>query len=434
MRRRLTRAIILVTGLTLILLGLPLAVVVSRYYENSATVNLQRRAAEATAEITLPLDAGGLRDLADEGVSDSFGVYDATGTLIAGTGPTSADSATRTALTGDPSFDHSTETLVYAAPLNERGSDSTAGAVRVSEPDARIDGRIHRAWLIMAIAGLAALAVAWIVAAAQARRLARPISDLAVSAGRLGAGGVVLGHQTTGVGELDLLGATLASSSVRLAELIARERAFTADVSHQLRTPLTGLRLLIDADVHEERVRAELLGEVNRLQATVEHLLALTRDQLPASSTHSLVDVVADAERRWAPRLAASGRRLVVVVGAQLAPVHGSATALSQILDVLIDNAATHGRGTITLLARSAAGGAALEVTDEGDGVAPDEAAKIFERHHGSGTGIGLALARSLVEADGGRLLLTRLRPPRFSVLFTTTEADRAVTDVLIGR
>ncbi|MCU1504152.1 MAG: histidine kinase [Ilumatobacteraceae bacterium] len=427
MRRRLTRAILLVTGLTLLILGIPLAVVVSRYYENSATVDLQRRAAEATAEVTLPFDASVLQDLGDEGVSEMFGVYDATGARVAGTGPARADRATMTALTGDPSFDHSGELLVYAAPVNERGTDAVAGAVRVAERDAHIDARIHRAWLIMAIAGLIALIIAWVVAAAQARRLARPITELAASAERLGAGGVVLGHDPTGVGELDLLGDTLASSSVQLAELIARERAFTADVSHQLRTPLTGLRLLIEAEVPEAQVRSELLDEVNRLQSTVEHLLALTRDQLPAASAHALGDVVADAQRRWSPRLAAAGRSLDVSIDPHIDAVHGSATALAQILDVLIDNAATHGRGVISLVARSAPGGAALEVTDEGEGIAAPEMGKIFERHHGAGSGIGLALARSLAEADGGRLLLTQLRPPRFSVLFPTSHVDAGV-------
>jgi signal transduction histidine kinase len=428
-RLRLTRAIILVTGLTLLVLGLPLAIVAYRYYENSATVNLQRRAAEATAEVTLPFDPQALGDLGDEGLTEGFGVYDATGLLVAGSGPDHADSATRTALQGDPSFDHSGEVLIYAEPVNERGSEDVAGAVRVAEPDARIDARIHRAWLIMSIAGLLALVIAWVVAAAQARRLSRPITNLATSAERLGAGGVVLAQDRTGISELDLLGDTLASSSVRLAELIARERAFTADVSHQLRTPLTGLRLLIEADVPEGRVRAELLGEVNRLQLTVEHLLALTRDQLPAASSHALRDVVADAQRRWTPRLAAGGRDLAVSVETHIGSVNGSATALSQILDVLIDNAATHGSGVITVVARSAPGGAALEVRDEGSGIPISEVAKIFERHHGAGTGIGLALARSLAEADGGRLLLTQLSPPQFTVLFTTSGPDRSRPD-----
>ncbi len=426
MRRRLTRAIILVTGLTLLILGIPLAVVVHRYYEDAATVNLQRRAAEATAEVTLPIDVQDLQDLEEEGVSEPFGVYDASGMLVAGTGPARADHATMGALRGDPSFDHSTEVLVYAVPVNQHGSDAVAGAVRVAEPDAQIDGRVHRAWLIMVLAGVVALVIAWVVAAAQTRRLVRPISDLAVSAERLGAGGVVLGHDPTGVGELDLLGDTLASSSVRLAEMIARERAFTGNVSHQLRTPLTGLRLLIEGDVAEARVRSELLGEVDRLQSTVEHLLALTRDQVPAASSHPLADVVAGAQRRWTPRLAAAGRSLDVSVDAHLAPVNGSATALSQILDVLIDNAAVHGRGVISLVARAAPGGAALEVSDEGEGIAVAELGRIFERHHGTGHGIGLALARSLAEADGGRLLLTELSPPRFTVLLTTSSREES--------
>jgi signal transduction histidine kinase len=430
MRRRLTQAILFVTVLMLAMLGVPLAVVVSRYYENSAAVDLQRRAAEATAEIALPLEPGAVQELIDEGVSEVFGVYDGSGNRVAGVGPSQADGAVRSALTGEPSLDHHTEVLVYAAPVNEHGSESVAGAVRVSEPDAVIDGRIHRAWLIMAVAAVTALVVAWGVAAAQARRLARPVADLASAARRMGHGGLVLPPARTGVEELDVLGETLSSSSVHLAQLIARERAFTGDVSHQLRTPLTGLGLLIDAGVDDAQVRRDLHAEVSRLQDTVEHLLALSRDQLAAGSTHSVGEVVTDVERRWAPRLAAAGRALVVDTHDGLERVHGSKTALSQVLDVLVDNALRHGVGTVTIVARSAPGGVALEVSDEGAGVLPRESARIFERHHGVDHGIGLALARSLVEADGGRLLLTRFSPPTFTVLFSTAAEPRTPADI----
>jgi signal transduction histidine kinase len=421
-RLRLTRAIILVAALTLVLLGVPLAFVVSRYYENSAAVDLQRRAAEATIEVTLPFDAHALDDLSDEATVEAFGVYDPSGTLVAGLGPADADTAARRALAGEPSFDHSTERLVYAIPLTERSTDTVAGAIRVSQPDAIVDSRIHRAWLIMAIASLAALVIAWLVAAAQARRLARPISELVDAAERLGAGGVVLAHEKTGVTELDVLGEALASSSVRLAELISRERAFTADVSHQLRTPLTGLRLLIDTEVHDTHARTDLLGEVDRLQLTVEHLLALSRDQLPESAVLSLNDVVRDSMRRWGPQIAAAQRQFVINTGQAKHLVRGSATAISQIVDVLIDNALAHGTGTITITSRAAPGGAAIDVLDDGPGIDPAEATQIFERHHGAGTGIGLPLARALAEADGGRLLLTQLSPPRFTVVFTASD------------
>src|SRR5207244_3220467 len=121
--------------------------------------------------------------------------------------------------------------------------DRVGAVVRVSEPDARVDAEVHRAWLITSAVAAGALVVAWLLARELARRLAEPVRRLGASAEQLGSGGVVLPHEPTGVAELDLLGETLATSSARITEMIARERAFTADVSHQLRTPLTGLRL-----------------------------------------------------------------------------------------------------------------------------------------------------------------------------------------------
>ena len=412
------------TALTLLTVGVPLAIVVSRYYENAATVTLQRRAADALADIAQPADRLPSDDADGKTDTPEFGVYDGTGTLVAGKGPELADQATRLAFTGGPSLAHEAGMLVYAVPRVQRNPASIVAVVRVEEAQSNITGRVHRAWQIMALAGLAALALAWIVATALARRLARPIAELAASAERIGAGGVLLAYNRTGVSELDVLGETLTSSSVRLAELLARERTFTSDVSHQLRTPLAGLRLRIESVVDRGPVRSELLTELDRLQATVEHLLALNRDSLRAGSTQSLADLVSAAAVRWRSRLDAFGRRLQVSLDEGLGSVKGSSIALAQILDVLIDNAMTHGEGTVALVVRSIAGGAAIDVTDEGDGVDASEAEKIFERHHGRGNGIGLALARSLTEAEGGRLIMTQFRPIRFSILLANSVDD----------
>lgn len=99
-------------------------------------------------------------------------------------------------------------------------------------------------------------------------------------------------------------------------------------------------------------------------------------------------------------------------------------------LDVLIDNITTHGDGTVTLRARPALGGYVLEVQDEGDGVDDDERDAIFERNHGTGTGICLALARTITEAEGGRLQLATSTPPQFQVVLPAAVADPESEDV----
>jgi signal transduction histidine kinase len=233
----------------------------------------------------------------------------------------------------------------------------------------------------------------------------------------------VLAGEPTGVPEFDLLGDTLASSSVRVAEVLARERAFTADVSHQLRTPLTGLRLLLESEPTAVTPRA--LAEVDRLQDTVEQLLALSRDRPTGDIEIDLAEPVEAAQHRWAPAAIARGRRLEVVVDPLAGRVRASATAVGQIIDVLLDNALTHGAGTVRLTCRHTPGGAVVDVRDDdGPGVPITESEQIFQRRHGTGHGIGLALARSLAEADGGRLLLTGHRPATFSLIIPTVQPD----------
>ena len=117
------------------------------------------------------------------------------------------------------------------------------------------------------------------------------------------------------------------------------------------------------------------------------------------------------------------GRELNVTAAEPIA-TRGSATSVAQILDVLIDNALQHGHGDIDISQRRITGGGAVDVRDQGDRVAPSEAERIFERGHGAHHGIGLALARSIAEAEGGRLVLARAQPTMFSLILLQPDAD----------
>jgi signal transduction histidine kinase len=217
----------------------------------------------------------------------------------------------------------------------------------------------------------------------------------------------------------------LDGSARRLAELLARERAFSADVSHQLRTPLAGLRLRLERAARDDGVDRidAALAEVDRLESTLDHLLALARDSQPVSAALPAQQVVADAADRWAHPYEERQRRLAVRIAERLPAVRASAVSLGQVLDVLLDNALRHGGGTVYLTVRAAAGGVVIEVADEGEGIADDRSNLIFDRRHGTGTGIGLGLARTITEAEGARLLLVQARPPRFHVVLTTDPA-----------
>ena len=420
MRRRLTLAIVAVTALTVVLLGVPLAIVVRRSYFDAARVRLERRATEGLIEVQLPLDGDELGALGADRDADSISVYDEEGQLRFGKGPPVGDAAVRNALGGDGVSTSSDEYLIVALPIVDRNDEQPGGVIRVTEPVSVVDASVRRAWGVMAIAALGALALAWVVARMMARTISRPIQRLADAAAEFGAGAVVIAGEPTGIAELDKLDRALASSSVRVARLLGRERAFSADVSHQLRTPLTRLRINLEALDQTNGAAAEALTDVDDLQATVERLLALSRDTHPVGESIDVNPSVAGTRRRWDGRFEVVGRNLVLSSADRLPPINASRVALDQVIDVLIDNAIAHGSGTVTVSSRAAPGGVAVEVSDEGHAIGVLERERIFTRHHGTGTGagIGLALARALAESEGGRLLLTDVAPTRFTLLF----------------
>jgi signal transduction histidine kinase len=219
----------------------------------------------------------------------------------------------------------------------------------------------------------------------------------------------------------------LSMATDQLALAHARERQFSSDVSHQLRTPLTRLRLRI-----ETALRAQDSGELqaavadlDHLDQTVHYLLSHARDARPEVGVISLDRSAERAEARWSALVAASGRTLVVRSGAHT-PVLGSSVGVDQILDVLVHNAINHGVGEITVEVRDLFGGAAIDVSDEGSGLGTEDLTRIFRRGEGRGSGLGLSLARALAEGDGGRLVLKSRNPTTFSLILLEPEDDGA--------
>lgn len=417
MRRQISRAILGVAVLLVVGLGLPLAIVVQGFYQDRALVELQRRAAETIAEITLPLERAEVASVLHEPDSPGpFSLYTPDGRRLFGNGPSDATGLVHRALRGDVVSARGNDELAVAAPLTDRRSERIAGAVLVTESDQVVNHRVERAWAVMAAAVAVALIGAAALARRQARRLSAPVAALARQAEDLGRGEVGTQPAPSGIGEVDAVSATLAASGERLAEILARERAFSADVAHQLRTPLTGLRLQLERAERDRDVTVitAALGELARLQATVEHLLALARDGHPPSATLDADELLESLSRRWQEGFAAVGRELRVTGDGPLPSAQGANVSVSQVLDVLVDNGLRHGDGAVSVLARPAAGGLVIEVSDEGVGV--HDGFDPFVRR-GNGGGIGLGLARSITEAEGGRLLLATSRPACFHVV-----------------
>lgn len=422
MRRRIREAIVGVSAIILLVLGIPLAIVVHRSALDSEVVELQATAATALTEIEVPLHPEHLAQIAAEpDAPERFGVYDSDGNKVFGRGPATADAVVDKALAGKTASSADGE-IVVATPITERGTERVAGVLRITESMSGADSRSRAAWLIMGAAGLAALGLAWVIGNRLARLLADPLTDLAASAATIGEGSQIEARPPSGIDEIDELAGVLADRARKVHEALQRERQFSADVSHQLRTPITALRLKLESGADERSGQTgttSALADLDRLEQTIEHLLAVAREQVPTGTEISLNDAVRDAADRWAGRAQASGRTVTAASPSGPAVVLAQRASIDEILNVLIENSLRHGSGPVSVSVRHLAGGVAVDVADEGASIELLDAERIFARGHttGDGEGIGLAVARSIAEAEGGRLVLTRHRPTTFSLL-----------------
>ncbi len=301
-------------------------------------------------------------------------------------------------------------------------------AVLVVGVPALVMGAGHGAVALAVIAALMAVAVAlagWLTAVL-GRRLARPVEELADAAARLGAGDPRPLGRRYGVAELDQVADGLDTSARRIGSLLAADRELAVDASHQLRTPLTALSMrleeMIAAADDPEVVREEgsaALTQAERLADVVSQLLSPARRATAASAAPTGIDeIVRQQVVEWEPAFRRVRRKLVVI-GERGLQAHVTPGGLAQVLATLLDNALMHGGGTVTLQTSQNARSVVIEVRDEGKGVPPELVSRIFERSVSSrpeGTGLGLALARTMAAADGGRVVLVKPKPATFAV------------------
>lgn len=422
MRGRLLRSMISVTVLAVVVFALPLGVVVARLYRSRAVSRLERRATIAAGALPAvgPRREGRV-DPPAVGAHVRLAVYDGSGRLVQGAGPAQADAVVAAALQGRVFDDHDGAWLAVAVPVRDGGA--VVGAARAAVAWDSVRDATEQSWLVVGTFGAAAVALAGAAAAWQSSRLAAPVKVLADRAAALGHGDFTSRVAPSQVPELDQAADALNHTAARLGDLLGRERAFAADVSHQLATPLTSLRLALEGTLASPGsdpapALEQAVAEVDRLQATIATLLALARDDLSPTEVSEVAPACEAVTSRFGPPLAAVGRSLVVDLGPDLQPVRCSAEVLGEILAVLVDNAQVHGAGAVTVAARIAGRGVVVDVGDEGPGIAGDPG-RVFRRRspEATGHGIGLALARSLAEAHGARLELTRVGPrPVFSI------------------
>ncbi|MDX3534050.1 ATP-binding protein [Streptomyces sp. MB09-01] len=305
--------------------------------------------------------------------------------------------------------------------------------VTVEESRSTVTKEVGRTLAVVGAVALLAVVAAVLLAVRQANRLASPLTDLAETAERLGSGDPRPRHKRYGVPELDRVADVLDSSAERIGRMLTAERRLAADASHQLRTPLTALSMRLEEitvtdDLETVREEATIaLTQVERLTDVVQRLLTNSRDPRTGSAVpFDLDEVVKQQVEEWRPAYRSAGRA-IVRSGKQGVRAVGTPGAVSQVLATLVENSLMHGGGTVALRTRVIGNQAVLEVTDEGPGVPPDLGNRIFERAISgrNSTGIGLAVARDLAEADGGRLELLQTQPPVFALFLSRTAPER---------
>ncbi len=432
MRTRIIGVAVLASVLATCLFGVPLAVGALRYLLRKERGHLVRVANDVAITVAADVEAGSaidsddLTDLGEDGEHLTAAVFDGEGDRLAGTAPGGDTDVLAAALDGDIRTGDDGDVLLAAAPVTH--GDEVLGAVVVSEPRSDVLTEVAVIWTAMVALAAAAVTVAWLVGRWQARRLARPLEDLEGSARRLGDGDFSVRTRRGGIAEIDAVGTALDATAIRLDDLLARERAFSADVSHQLRTPLAGLRLRLEAALERTDPRtgaaiAASLTDADRLEAIIDELLTLARaGQAASAGPVDLGALLGELSPEWGARLALHGRDLEVQVDPGAPDAQASTAAVRQVLGVLVDNATIHGRGTVAVTVREAPGAVAVDVSDEGPGVRDTEGDLFAQRtDRRDGHGIGLALARRLAEAEQGRLTLSSTAPPVFTLLLPAT-------------
>jgi signal transduction histidine kinase len=436
MTRRALASIVGVAVVALALFGIPLAVAVRNMTQKNELLELERVATRQSARISLEnLARARVVDFVRVEPEMHVGVYDAASRRVGGTGPDLLEPELSSALGGDTAREQGASSAV-GVPIVSNGR--VVGVTRVAEARSDVDRQVWKAWSFFGLLGLAVLLVTAVLAFWQSRRLTRPLTRLAAASVQLGEGDFTVRSSRSGIAEIDAVGRALDVTASRLGDALERERSFSADASHQLRTPLTSLRLTLERGERRPGADQELLtdavAQVDKLDGTITQLLSLARDTHHDRAMLNPRELLTEVENKWGGVLSHAGRALRVTVDPAAPTARASRTAVLHVLDTLVDNAVTHGAGAVEVRARATHGALTIEVGDEGYGIAGDPEL-VFRRRHrtngaedGSdgerGSGIGLALARRLAEAEGGRLVLSAAGPhPRFS-LFLPTATD----------
>jgi signal transduction histidine kinase len=323
------------------------------------------------------------------------------------------------------------ELLLVTVPAVDQGQ--VVGGVRVAASTAAVDASVRRSWLRLALIGVAVIAAGLALAWFLAGTVARPVRRLVAAADRLGDGDLDARASEGGPRELDTLARAFNRMAETLTANVAAQRDFVANASHQLRTPLTGLKLRHEAirseggEAAEQAAKADL--EVDRLGALVDDLLELASasSSEPDGRSVDLGEQAARAVERWRTPAEQAGQTLRLEATAA-AGVWADPADVAHILDNLIENAVRYSPAgsDIIVTASSGQAGPYLSVSDNGPGIPPADRDRVFDRFYrgvngrrsGPGTGLGLAIVAELVERWNGRVRLVEGPETRIEASF----------------
>jgi signal transduction histidine kinase len=328
---------------------------------------------------------------------------------------------------GDPASKLTKDRVIVVEPIvNDNGSQ--IGTVVLERPIDPLNQNIETLWLYLAALSGGGMVAAALIAVYFARWVGKPLARLDTAARQIANGDLaVRAAAASGPPEVRRTAATFNMMAGRLETLVHGHRAMLADASHQLRTPLTALRLRLDLLAADSgpTAAAELAGaqeEIARLSRLVDGLLATARAEAVTEQLEN-IDVVAVVTERiaaWQPVADGHGVKLTVEPASLDDDGRESsrpfialgAGHLEQILDNLLDNAIDaigDGCGTVGVTVASSAQGTTITVADDGPGMTPEERSRAFLRFTTGtpgGTGLGLAIVHRLVTANGAAIKL----------------------------
>ena len=419
MRRRAARMILTAVAVVALIFGIPAAVASSLIVWNTQTASLDTRAQTVQTNLDRRLRTSTL----SEGYARMWAQ-----TLVTN---------------GEPAYveimiPQNPQPITLGEPL--RGFTITRSA---SSPDGvkvtvMISARnairsIVRVSGIFLLGILVSLVVGWALAARFSRRLSAPLIYLSAQAEQIGSGQVRARVKPSGIEEIDLVQEELQRTGEKMARRLAAERQLAADASHQLRTPLTALSMRleeIEMISTEEEVQEEArscLEQVERLTTVVTELLDTNKRHASATEAIDVLEVFNTQREEWEEAFEKADRVLRFTDEADM-PILADEAKIAQVLATLIENSLRYGAGTTWVHARNSVNGRGviIEVSDEGEGVDAELAPYIFENGvsgHGS-SGIGLALAKDLIETMGGRIELSQAVPPVFTLSLAAIPAS----------